>query len=242
GILGGTHVVAPLYFLIYAIQSPVSKFDTPDCRSTQISYIKILIPCLISCYYIPGFWITYANPSVRSNSAFMLILLPAFFRLLHVQVSSLLRGTTVKELIETPNVDMPYIRITYYTCALLSGAMSLLSRGWVSRSLLGSLFPISQHMSLTVSTIPVDHEEMAGFVCGLIWVTFEYMDLSSSGMMSMPWLSFILAGTLISLILGPAAALMLGWGLREEYLAKHAARRLKRQLVLLAADGSPISG
>ncbi|RAK84420.1 hypothetical protein BO79DRAFT_158342, partial [Aspergillus costaricaensis CBS 115574] len=242
GILGGTHVVAPLYFLIYAIQSPVSKFDTPDRRSTQISYMKILIPCLISCYYIPGFWITYGNPSVRSNSAFMFILLPAFFRLLHVQVSSLIRGTTVKELIETPNVDMPYIRITYYTCALLSGAMSLLSRGWVSRSLLGCLFPISQHMSLTVSTIHVDHEEMAGFVCGLIWVTFEYIDLSSSGMMNMPWLSFILAGTLISLILGPAAALMLGWGLREEYLAKHAARRLERPLILSAAVGSPISG
>lgn len=225
-MLGGIHVIAPLYFLLYSIQSPLYKFDTPDRRCTQISYMKSLIPCLILCYYIPGFWITYVDPSVQSNSVMMFILLPAFFRLLHCQMSSFLRGTTVKELIETPNVDMPYIRITYYTCALLSGVMSLLLRAWVSRSLFGCLLPLSQHMGLTVSTKHINHGEIAEFACGLIWVTFELRDLNSSGMMSMPWLSFILVGTLITLVLGPAAALMLGWGLREEYLAMHAARRL----------------
>ncbi|PWY63055.1 hypothetical protein BO83DRAFT_324871, partial [Aspergillus eucalypticola CBS 122712] len=242
GMLGGIHVIAPLYFLLYSIQSPVSKFDTPDRRCTQISYMKSLVPCLISCYYIPGFWITYVDSSVQSNSVMMFILLPAFFRFLHVQMSSFLRGTTVKELIETPNVDMPYIRITYYTCALISGFMSLLLRAWVSRSLFGCLLPISHHMSLTASTRHIAYEDTVGFVCGLIWVTYEYMDLNSGGMMSMPWLSFILAGTLITLVLGPAAALMLGWGLREEYLAMHAERRLKNTLPLPAAVGSPIVG
>ncbi|RDK45929.1 hypothetical protein M752DRAFT_210090, partial [Aspergillus phoenicis ATCC 13157] len=222
GIFGGTNIVVPLYFLLYAIQSPAAKFTAPDRRSTQGSYTRSLIPCLILCYYIPGFWMVYNDSGVYSRLGWKFVLLSTLFRLSHVQIAPLLRRTTVKELIETPNADMPYMRIAYYTCGLLSGAMSIMWRTLASRSLYANSLPLSQVLCLTTCPIHIEHRDMAGFVCGLIWLLFEYKDLKPARVGSLSWPCFILMGILITPIFGPAAALVLGWGLREEYLAKYA--------------------
>ncbi|RDH29023.1 hypothetical protein BDQ94DRAFT_162426 [Aspergillus welwitschiae] len=202
--------------------SPAAKFTAPDRRSTQGSYTRSLIPCLILCYYIPGFWMLYKDSGVHSHLGWKFVLLSTLFRLSHVQIASLLRRTTVKELIKTPDADMPYMRISYYTCGLLSGAMSIIWRALASRSLCAGSLPISQVLYQATSSIHIDHHGMTGYVCGLTWLLFEYKDMKLAKVISLSWSCLILMGTLVTLVFGPAAALMLGWGLREEYLAKYA--------------------
>ncbi|KAE8365078.1 hypothetical protein BDV27DRAFT_127504 [Aspergillus caelatus] len=59
-----------------------------------------------------------------------------------------------------------------------------------------------------------------GIGSAVIWILLELKDVSEEKKLHLPWLYIALALPLCLILVGPAATFALGWGLREEILAR----------------------
>lgn len=60
---------------------------------------------------------------------------------------------------------------------------------------------------------------LIGLMSGLVWIHLEFRELNREKRLSSPWTFQILCLSSFLFFLGPAPAVALGWGLREELLA-----------------------
>ncbi|PLB48783.1 hypothetical protein P170DRAFT_357065, partial [Aspergillus steynii IBT 23096] len=202
----GIKIAVPLYFTICHFQSPISTLKVPDCRTIRQSYVKVLIPTLMVGYYVPAMGLALKSHKIFASSM-TLVFLPLIFRLLHYAVASCLVDTTMQTRIKTPTADMPFTRATYMLCALISGVCHQWSRSGASYP----FFPWQNGIK--------DQDFTIAFASAMIWLCFEYKELKSEGRLSWSWVRILSVSAFMTCILGPAGALILGWGMREECLA-----------------------
>ncbi|GAB1205339.1 hypothetical protein APSETT445_004013 [Aspergillus pseudonomiae] len=66
----------------------------------------------------------------------------------------------------------------------------------------------------------VQFKETIGIGSAVAWVILELKDVSAEKKLRLPWVYIFLALPLCLILVGPAATFALGWGLREEILAR----------------------
>lgn len=195
----------PAYFTFYYLFS-ASKRLIPDSRCIRLSYAKSIIPALIVGFYVPSLWVS-ASPW----SSLRFLLIPVTFCLLHRFLAGFIQDTTVEDRIQRPTADLIWIRVSYALAVLISGGISI-SRHLEVPEPTRSFKSLSLERTLNAQTI--------GIGSAVIWLILELKDVSQKKKLRLPWLYIAMALPLCLILVGPAATFALGWGLREEILAR----------------------
>lgn len=192
----------PAYFTVYYLFS-ASKRLIPDSRCIRLSYAKSMIPALIVGFYVPSLWAWSCQ-----LSSLQLLLIPVIFSFLHRFMSSYIQDTTVEDRIQRPTADLPWIRASFALTILISGGIS------VCRQFEATGHPLSMSLEAILNA------QTIGIGSAVIWIILELKNVSREKKLHLPWLYIALALPLCLILVGPAATFALGWGLREEVLAR----------------------
>jgi hypothetical protein len=122
--------------------------------------------------------------------------------------------------------NMFAIRCTYATFAAISGLSFLYARGSAGGASLSSIFLPNLHgHTEAVGSFGegiarfLQYDEIISMASGFIWLGLRFRELKQSGAPVSWWKSITaMVGTTVTL--GPGAAFALGWGWREEILAR----------------------
>jgi len=229
--------VAPLFYFLHYIQSPLSQFTAFDQRLINVAATHTAVSAVIIAYLIP----TVAMFSVPDFAARLHI--NAVWQLFPVLVSAihyLLRrfvvtDTTPQDRIHNPSADLPAMRIAVKALVIVS----VLTFNWIrltSPYSLSTIFlPSAKYLSTPTEELnaldlvsgmalflKVDY--LACFAASFVWLTLLFKDLKEVDMVAQSWgrlVLYLLAGTYVA---GPGAVLGMAWLWREEVLATKRAR------------------
>ncbi|TVY89097.1 Paxilline synthesis protein A [Lachnellula willkommii] len=223
----GLGFIAPIWFFLHYVQSPLENYKAPDNRLTQISAVKTIIPTIILSYILPSIAMCYV-PGLENRQWINGLLWQAFP--LYAAVYQRLFGLFVKDTTEAnrvsnPEADIPYLRRAYGFAAVTAAAFNLYARFY-------SPVPIKDVFFAGISspsTVPnlmegaalfLKYDQIATFSAGAAWTMLSFWDLKSAGKVRLEWYKIVgIFGALTS-IFGPGAAMMTMWAWREEALVK----------------------
>ena len=126
--LKGIGYIAPLYFFLHYIQSPLENYHAADNRLTQIGAVKTIIPTITPSFILPSIGMAVA-PGLASrqwiNGLFWQPF-PIYASVLQRVLGRFIKDTTDLYRIQNPEADMPYLRRTYiFAGAVAACAKSL---------------------------------------------------------------------------------------------------------------------
>ena len=114
------------------------------------------------------------------------------------------------------------------------GAMSLISSGVWIYTLLSSEYPLATLFlpdKLAQSEF-VEHmrralqfDEICIFSSSFLWLTYQFWDLNSAGLMGSDWLVKAAILPVLTTVLGPGAAFAIGWYWKENALQSKASKK-----------------
>lgn len=229
--LKGIGYVAPIFYFLHYIQSPLENYHAADNRLTQMSRVKTVLPTIMGAYVIPTVSMFAARGlSTRQwINGFFWQPFPIYSSLLHRFLSSyIVKDTTFIDRIENSEADMPYLRATYGVTAALSTAAYLYVRLSKPATLsMTDIFfadianPTAAVTNLTVGMArALRYDQIAAFAAGAYWTLLSFGDLKRAKKIEASWWKIVGAFAGSSLVGGPGAAMALMWGWREECLAK----------------------
>ncbi|OQD88432.1 hypothetical protein PENANT_c004G10399 [Penicillium antarcticum] len=226
--LKGIGKLAPLYYAIEYIHSPLSSLIQGDRREIKATALRSFLPAMLAGYYLPTFGNFFASTleSRRSYNAvwqFFPVIVPllqVFFRLSADQISE----CKPVQIQRGHRQDMFYIRCAYGTMTAISGLAFLYARISAPQSIslvsvfLPSLFGHTEPISSFTAGIAklFQYDELISMVSGFVWLGLRFQEMKQAGP---PWWKSVCALVGTTLTLGPGAAFALGWGWREEILA-----------------------
>jgi hypothetical protein len=219
----GLEYVAPLYYFLHYVQTPLEKYHALDNRLVPTHYAKTLIPGVMVSYLLPTIAIFHMPLSVDTGRwiSVTCLLYPIWTALVHHIFASFVMDTTNHDRIHNPRADMVYLRRAYAFGAIASGVVyrcpwmtSLLSTPDISSH--GILSPDPQ---ATVVAAWVRYNHLITFAGGLMWQLLHFIDLKKAQRLNvrLAYIVGVVAGT--ALLLGPGAAMAVAWSWREEQLS-----------------------
>ncbi|PYI17971.1 hypothetical protein BO99DRAFT_433980 [Aspergillus violaceofuscus CBS 115571] len=239
--LRGIGKIAPIYYIIEHLRTPLSKLV--HCRhEVRSDMLTTFLPTMLTAYYIP----TLGNFLPRElqnrryfNAIWQLFpvvvpLLQAPFRLLDKIASDSVQGLSKEqEAIEArrnSRKTLRYIRGIYLSFAVISGLSYTYARRSIpaDSSMTSVILPGLWDYTLPVGSFAegiarfMKYDESLAIASGFVWLGLKYRELKRHGY-PLSWWKVILGMAATTAALGPGAAMSLGWGLREEMLAKMAA-------------------
>jgi hypothetical protein len=241
--LFGIGSIAPLYYFLHYVQSPISKFNSADQRLHTMSYAKTALPALIIAFLIPTFAMFFApsDPARLTWNAiwqpFPLLVTITHYLLANFMVTD---TTQADRLRNPPTADLKHIRFAMTVLILVAAgtfnyvrftspfSLSALfmpptfspSELWSS---LGGLDMVSG-MNLLLKT---DH--LSCFISSFLWLALLFGDLKKEEMMRSGWLKIALYAIVGTFVAGPGAVVGAGWWVREEILASKSAKGAVRR-------------
>ncbi|RAL14482.1 FAD-dependent oxidoreductase [Aspergillus homomorphus CBS 101889] len=234
----GIGKIAPIYYMIEHLRTPLSKLlnRRHEVRSDMLGSF---LPTMLTAYYLPTLG-NFLPREIRNRQYFNAIwqlfpltvpLLQAPFRLLDNVASEpaeeLSKEQGDKQVKRRSKKTLRYIRAIYLSFAVISG----LSFAYARRTLpAGSSMASVIVPGLWDYTLPVGsftdgitrflkYDETLAMASGFIWLGLKYQELERHGY-PMPWWKVIVGMAATTAAFGPGAAMSLGWGLREEILAR----------------------
>ncbi|KAL4890998.1 hypothetical protein BDV59DRAFT_209334 [Aspergillus ambiguus] len=225
--LKGIGKIAPIYFLLDYLRSPLRKTLVANRASVRLSAVKTLLPALVLGYYVPS-WACFVAPTLSDKQLsnivwqFFPLLVPAAHipLLAFARIVSNSTSATKKR-----RPDMPYIRWTIVLLTTISGVAFLYARlSAPSNASLSDIFLPSVDYSAPVYSFAeainrfLQYDELFAMASALTWALLSFRDLQVYGFgISLLKVASVLAATTVAL--GPGAAFAVGWAWREEYLA-----------------------
>jgi hypothetical protein len=233
--LFGIGTIAPVYYFLHYIQSPISKFSAGDQRMQTISYTKTALPALALAYLIPTALMFY-SPSDSSRLSWNAIwqLFPALVSLTHYILTFFVTDTTKSEWLKNPpTADMKYIRTAIISLILLSAGVFNYTRFTSPYSLSSLFLPPTFSLSALSETIKsVDfisgvgyiflEDHLACFSSSFAWLGLLFWDLKSEEMVDTSWFKIVNYAAVGCYLVGPGAVVGAAWLAREEVLATKA--------------------
>lgn len=225
--LKGIGFVAPVYFFLHYVQSPLENYHASDMRMTQVGPAKTIIPTITLSYIVPAIaMLTAKSLSTRQwiNGLFWQPF-PIYAALLQKLFSKTVKDTTVHDRVYNSEADVPYLRYAYGFSAVTSTLANLYVRLTSPTSLINVFF---QDVSNPTATIPIvrgiarslRYDQMAAFSAGAFWTMLHFKDLKEKKKLNVGWgrILGVFAGT--TLVAGPGAAMAVMWAWREECLIR----------------------
>jgi hypothetical protein len=227
--LKGIGKLAPLYYAIEYIQTPVSSLIQEESRSFKATALKFFLPAMLIGYYLPTLGNFFAS-TVESRRSYNAIwqLFPMIVPLFQVPFRIFAKPASEPRPAQgrkSHKKDMFYVRCAYSTMAAISGLAFLYARISAPKgtslasiflpSLLGHHEPISSLNSGIAKFLQYD--ELISMASGFVWLGLRFREMKQA---APPWWKSVSALVGTTVTLGPGAAFALGWGWREELLAQ----------------------
>ncbi|CAG7925580.1 unnamed protein product [Penicillium olsonii] len=229
--LKGIGKFAPLYYAIEYIRKPLSSMLHGDNRDMKMTALASLLPATLAGYYLPTFANFFASTleSRRSwNAAWQLFpvvvpLLQLPFRIMAKPQSP----TVLEESKQQRQKNMFAIRCTYGALAMISGLSFLYARfsAPAGTSLADIFLPNLHGHTEAVGSFSegiarfLQYDQVISMASGFIWLGLRLRELKQSGA-RVSWWKSTCAMLGATVTVGPGAAFALGWGWREEALAR----------------------
>ena len=235
----GIGILAPFWYFLHYILSPISKFSASDMRLTDRRYTRTVLLVMVLGSYIP-YLISFLYPdnNVRHFGMWVLHMCPLWASLGQWTLAHTVMPDTIQpDRIHNPKGDLWAIRITV-------GSLAALCAGVWMHLLLTSPF------SLETIFVPYGRDldtfvggarallqwDQAFFVLGsLVWALYMFADLKRAGMVERRWATLLAMLGVGVMLLGSGATVALAWLWREEVLAT---KRHKAAMVASRVVGS----
>ncbi|KAF7596495.1 hypothetical protein BBP40_001367 [Aspergillus hancockii] len=232
----GIGLIAPIYFTIEHLRTPLAKLLNGR-HELKPDTLGSFLPAMLAGYYVPNFG-NFLPRTVAMRRYFNALwqvfpitvpLLQTPFRLLEKYASQPAQAPQQEkdEAKRNSTKNLRYVRCMYLSLAVISGATFIHARRTLPAGApVTSLFlPGLQEYKLPISSFAegiatfLKYDETIAMASGLVWLGLKFKELKQFGH-PVSWWKVIggLAGTTAAF--GPGAAISLGWGWREEILAK----------------------
>ncbi|EAW11544.1 FAD-dependent oxidoreductase [Aspergillus clavatus NRRL 1] len=219
----GIGLVAPYYYLIDFLFSPLLSILVADRREMRISAAKTFLPVFVLLYY-PVTWASFFSETVATRQWMNAIwqLFPVLVPLIHFLLTSMVEDSRPASLSVDQRADMPYVHIIWVSLAAISGLVFQYVRFSVppGTSLSEIFYPEVGEFSSSVEsfsdgvTLFLKYDELFSMASGFLWLLLCFRDLKLYGVQIslLKVAAFLAAMTWVG---GPGAAFALGWGWRE---------------------------
>lgn len=225
GQFRGVGVLAPLYFYLLHISTPIEAFKATDMRLTNIAYTTSILPILLLTYYLPTA-IQFFHPSLAARQSWNWLwqMWPVWVSgtAWAIKKTGLIKDTFSTDRLYKPRWDYKIIQYT------VGGTVAISAITWwsvlaLSPSSLTQLFvPTSLHPSaINLDVFAKDflkRDEVFLFANAFLWLMYVFWDIKTARMVQTSWIAFFGAGVASLLLLGPGAAFGLGWLWRERVI------------------------
>jgi hypothetical protein len=231
----GIGFLAPIYYFIHYVQSPLENYATAENRMTRTSSIKTIIPTVAITYALPTV-ASFALPGLTNRqwiNGLFFQPFPIWAAISQQVLGAFVKNTTDSDRMKNPEADIPYLRRAY-ACAAAASASVYLYLWVVSPVSLGQIFfkglgnPSDALPLIEGAAKVLRYDQIASFSAGIVWTLLSFGDLKRAGKLDAGWgrIVGIFAGT--TLVAGPGAGMAVMWAWREEVLAKKVAVRGKK--------------
>ena len=222
----GLGFIAPIWFFLHYVQSPLENYQAADNRLTQVGAVKTIIPTIIFSFILPTIAMCYV-PGLHNRQWINGLLWQAFplYAAVYQRVlAPFVEDTTEEDRISNPEADMPYLRRAYGFAAVLAAAANIYVR-FASPIPLKDLFFGGTSSPSSVSSLMegaakfLKYDQIATFGAGAIWTMLSFRDLKKAGKLQAGWPRILGIFGATTLVAGPGAAMVTMWAWREEVLA-----------------------
>ncbi|KAF4635287.1 hypothetical protein G7Y89_g2803 [Cudoniella acicularis] len=223
----GLGYIAPIYFFLHYVQSPLENYQAADNRLTQMGPVKTILPTIALTYVLPSVAM-FAAPTLATrqwiNGVFWQAF-PVYSSIAQRVFGLFVKDTTEVDRVSNPEADMPYLRWAYGVAAATAAFGNLYVR-------FASPFPLMDVFFKDISspTAPATliqgaarflrYDQITTFGAGALWIMLSFMDLKKAGKVRAGWGKIVAIFSATTLIGGPGAAMMIMWAWREEALAR----------------------
>jgi hypothetical protein len=232
----GIGFLAPIYYFLHYVQSPLENYAAADNRLTQIGAVKTIIPTVMLTYVIPGIAM-FTVPGLTNRQWINGLIwqpFPIYASVLQRVLGRLVKDTTHEDRITNPEADMPYLRRAYGFAAATAACAYLYVRFASPVSLKEVFFhnlsdPLAPVTLMTGAAKALRYDHICAFGAGAVWTMLSFYDLKRAKKLQAGWgkIVGVFAGT--TLAFGPGAAMATMWAWREETLAKRKVVAVKKE-------------
>ncbi|KAH9215670.1 hypothetical protein DL95DRAFT_424887 [Leptodontidium sp. 2 PMI_412] len=223
----GPGFIAPIYYFLHYIQSPLSMYAAPDNRLTNMASAKVIIPTIATAFILPSIAIFAALGIANRqwiNGVFFQPF-PLYASLIHRLLTKTVKDTTQVDRIENVKADMKWLRLAYGFAAATAATayfyVALKSPVSLTEVFFKGLSNPSEALPLITGAAKIfRYDQITAFTAGAVWVFLSFKDLKKAKKIQTRWPGIVgtFAGTTI--LAGPGAGMAVMWAWREECLAK----------------------
>ncbi|KAH7393459.1 hypothetical protein BKA64DRAFT_577828 [Cadophora sp. MPI-SDFR-AT-0126] len=223
----GLGFIAPIYYFLHYVQSPLSMYAAPDNRLTNVASAKVIIPTIAASFILPSVAM-FAAPGIANrqwiNGVFFQPF-PLYAALIHRLLVRTVKDTTQIDRIENVTADMKWLRLAYgFATATAAAAylyVTLKSPVSLTEVFFKGLSNPSEALPLITGAAKVfRYDQIAASSAGAIWALLSFKDLKTAKKIQTGWPGIVGAFSGTTLLAGPGAAMTTMWAWREECLAK----------------------
>lgn len=223
--LGG---VAPLYFILHYVNSPLNRLITPNQRIEPKFSRAIFLTLTVFCY-LPIFLMFLAPlTSTRHFWTWVWQMFPLWVSVaqwVRTRTSKVEASSNQKEGKNSNNEDH-IIRATISAFAAVSAGvwiyMLLNSPYSLNTIFLPQRNPENTFVSITRTYFQISHLVTLG--SALLWLVYLFADLKNADLVEQSWIFLLAIGGAITLCSGPGVTLAAGWYWREHILLRECQR------------------
>ncbi|KEQ90265.1 hypothetical protein AUEXF2481DRAFT_576182 [Aureobasidium subglaciale EXF-2481] len=216
----GIGLVAPLYYFLHWVLTPIDSFKATDMRLTRLNYTRSILPSLLMVYYFPILQDYFLPVNVKVQTWLQIWhFFPIWQSLTQWAISKFLEDTIDHDKIYAPKRDVSTIRYTIAVPALVSTAVWLWTVFKAPSSLYHIFIPQIPFQAVTdieSFTDNVVQWNLLIFVASTyLWLVYFAWDAKSAGMLEKSWFELVTTMTLLTIALGPGGTVGLAYLYRE---------------------------
>lgn len=219
--------IAPIYFFLHYVQSPLENYQLAENRLTNMRAVKTIIPTIILTFILPTM-VMMGAPQLADRqwvNGLVWQLFPLYGAIYQRVLGLLVHDTTEDDRVSNPQADMPYLRLAYGISGGLAACVNLYVRFISPFPLMDVFFKDIANPSAPVTLIQgvarfLRYDQILASGASTIWVLLSFGDLKSAGKLQAGWATTIGAFGLMTLVAGPGFSMAAMWAWREEILAK----------------------
>jgi hypothetical protein len=228
----GLGYVAPIWFFLHYVQSPVGNYHAADQRLTQVNAVKAIIPTIVLSFLAPS--IAMLNAPGLANrqwiNGLFWQLFPLSGAICQRLLSLFIKDTTETDRLSNPEADMKHLRRVYWAVGIFALATNLYVRITSPFPLKDVFFKDIASPSAPATLISgaarfLRYDQLMTFGPATLWAIMHFYDLKKSQKTNTGWVTFIGALAGATAVGGPGAAMIGFWAWREEVLAATASRK-----------------
>ncbi|KAH6608949.1 hypothetical protein Trco_002295 [Trichoderma cornu-damae] len=216
--------VAPCYFYLFYVFSPLDKYSTASARRIDGAGVVAILPTLLVVYFTPHL-ISLLHPDLQvrllSNwywqvfpigGSVLLFALSGVVRLFLDDRTEAVQRRNKTGVRAVGGVMMTLSTMSYW-CMLLCAPLP------ASELFIPKYFIQVPKDHLTAVLVLFQYDYIVSYTSVLLWLAYHFGDLKRAGICQMSWARILLSSIVIGCAGGPGVLVWVGWIAREDMMA-----------------------